>query len=62
VLLTFMAVSNRTYSIQFSDSMPNGAWLSLTNILPTTTNRLQTVMDPAPADNRFYRVVIPRSP
>lgn len=58
----FGAVSNRTYTIQFSDALDSGAWSRLTDVLAQPTNSVWTINDPAWNTNRFYRVVTPVHP
>jgi hypothetical protein len=60
--LTFGAVSNKTYSIEYSDALGTGAWLRLTNVLTRPTDRNETVFDAGFTTNRYYRVVTPYQP
>jgi hypothetical protein len=62
--IEFNAVSNRTYTVLSSDSAPSGHWSRVTDVLPSSTNRLVQVFDPMPTDapRRFYRLVTPRNP
>jgi hypothetical protein len=58
--LTFHAMSNRTYSVQFKSSLNEAAWLSLTNASARATNRMEAVTDSgARGGSRFYRLVTP---
>jgi hypothetical protein len=57
----FAAVSNRTYTIQYTDTLPP-AWSKLADFVALRTNRLETVTDPAWSTNRFYRVATPWQP
>ena len=65
-MLSFDAVSNRTYSIQFADAfsnaIPPAAWSRLADVPHWTNNRTLMIPDPAWTSNRFYRVVTPRAP
>ncbi len=62
-VLSFNAVSNRTYSVLFRDELDAGAWQRLTNISVRTTNRLESLVDPVPAPaHRYYRLVTPAVP
>jgi hypothetical protein len=56
------AVSNRTYTVQFTDALDSGAWNRLQDLAGRPTNSLWTVTDPAWTTNRYYRVVTPRQP
>jgi hypothetical protein len=57
------AVTNRTYSVQFKDSVdPAVPWNKLGDIFSRNVNRTETLVDPNATTNRFYRVVIPIQP
>jgi hypothetical protein len=56
------AVSNRTYSVQFTDHLASEAWNRLGDILAQPTNRIETITDLNWTTNRFYRLVLPRQP
>lgn len=58
----FAAVSNRTYTVQFSDSLSSGPWQRLADLAARSTNITHTLNDPAWTTNRYYRVVTPRQP
>ncbi|MFM1770306.1 MAG: hypothetical protein RJA22_2835 [Verrucomicrobiota bacterium] len=60
--LSFVAVSNRTYSVQASATLPGG-WTSLTNVPAGPTNRTVsvTVSTGLPA-GRYLRIVTPQQP
>jgi len=61
-VFSFLAVSNKTYSVQYTPSL-SGPWVNLTNIASRTTNRTTlTITDRAIVSNRFYRVVTPQQP
>ena len=53
------AVSNRTYTVQFTDNLNAGAWSRLGNIAARANNRVESFIDPTWTTNRFYRVVLP---
>src|SRR5262249_28672227 len=59
--ITFQAMSNKTYSIQYKGNM-SGTWLNLTSLVARTSNRIETVIDPSPATNRLYRIATPKIP
>jgi hypothetical protein len=61
-LLTFIARSNKTYTVQYNSDVSPTGWLNLTNALSRPTNRLETVTDPSPPPRRFYRLVTPSEP
>ncbi|MBK8001203.1 MAG: lamin tail domain-containing protein [Verrucomicrobia bacterium] len=58
----FAAISNRTYSVEFTDGFNGGPWFKLTDVVASTNNRVQTIPDPTWTTNRFYRVVNPAQP
>jgi hypothetical protein len=60
--ITFQAVSNKTYTVQYIDNLNTGAWLKLTDVVARTTTRLETVSDPGPVTNRLYRIATPYLP
>ena len=61
--LQFLAVSNRTYTVRYTEDLTGGAWTKLANVPLRSTNRLETVVDPSPASRpRFYRLVTPQQP
>jgi hypothetical protein len=60
-VLTFQAVSNRTYLVQFTNTLAHGEWQLLAPFPATSTNRVVTVIVPA-TSNQFYRLAIPPSP
>ena len=61
--LEFMAVSNRAYSILVSTNIGLDPWTKLFDVLPRQTNRVETIVDPAPApQGRFYQLATPAFP
>jgi hypothetical protein len=60
--IQFFAVSNRTYTVQFTDQLDTGGWRNLTGIPAAGTNRHETATDPAAVTNRFYHLVTPAQP
>ncbi len=60
-IITFGAISNRTYTIQYRDHL-NQPWSRLTDVLARPVNAVETILDPAWTTNRFYRAVTPRQP
>jgi hypothetical protein len=56
------AVSNRTYSVQYTDRLDSGQWTRLADIIARPTNRVETFTDPSGTTNRYYRVALPRQP
>ncbi|MGH8246817.1 MAG: hypothetical protein ACREUU_10335, partial [Gammaproteobacteria bacterium] len=62
VNLSFQALSNRTYAIEFKDGLASPAWTSLAEFPARNSDHSETVADPASTTNRFYRLETPRSP
>ncbi len=62
VTLTFGAISNRTYSVQYSDAAGGGPWFRLTDIPARATNHTETILDPSYSTNRLYRLATPQRP
>jgi hypothetical protein len=60
--ITFQAVSNKTYTIQYTDNLNAAAWLPLADIVAGSLTRTETVFDPAPGTNRLYRIATPKTP
>lgn len=58
-LLTFMARSNRTYTVQYSGDLSAFGWSNLANVVYRSTNRVETVVDTSPVAGRVYRLVTP---
>jgi hypothetical protein len=55
--LAFQAVSNRTYSVEYSEGLWN--WQPLANIVARRTNRVVNLLAPGVGTNRFYRIRTP---
>jgi hypothetical protein len=60
--VSFAAVSNRTYTVQYTDNLNLGLWRRLADVLARPINRVETFTDPDSSTNRFYRVAVPRQP
>ena len=57
--VTFNAVSNRAYTVQFSDALGT-PWSPLQSLSSRPTNRVVSVIDPGATNRaRFYRLSIP---
>jgi len=58
--IEFLAGSNRTYTVEFRESVGAGNWQTLTNVMVQTQTRVETIVDPYPASrSRLYRLVSP---
>ncbi len=61
-VLGFLAISNRTYTVQFTDSLTAPAWQTLADLPALGSNRVVHVADPGTRAQRSYRLVTPRQP
>jgi hypothetical protein len=59
-MLSFDAVSNRTYVVEYSDGFGAGPWRALDGVPSRTTNHVAVVSDPTSSGGRYYRLVIPQ--
>src|SRR5262249_30156818 len=57
--LSFLAVSNATYPVQYTDTLGTGGWLKLTDVLARASTRIESFPVPGNATNRCYRVLTP---
>jgi len=57
--LQFTAVTNRTYTVQYTDSLSLPDWKKLADVLAKATTRTETIIDRNATTNRFYRLVYP---
>lgn len=60
--ISFIAVSNRSYSVLFSDTLVSPTWSKVGDVSARATNRQASVLDPAFNANRFYRLATPIQP
>jgi hypothetical protein len=60
VTVTFGAISNRTYTLEFTDAAGQGDWNKLADLPARSTNWLATFVDSGAGTNRFYRLRTPR--
>jgi hypothetical protein len=61
-VLMFNAVSNRSYTVQYTDGLSPALWRRFLDVLALTNTRSETVVDPSPGPNRVYRLVTPVQP
>ncbi len=64
LLLSFTAVSNHTYTVQFRDRFDSGPWSRWVDVVAYPSNRFVTLTNSLPADAewRVYRLVTPQAP
>jgi hypothetical protein len=60
--ISFNAISNRAYSVEYIDNLQPVSWQKLGDVLARTNNRVEVLTDPTATTNRFYRLVIPSRP
>ncbi len=60
--ITFGIVSNKTYTVQFTDALGGSGWSALADVAARTNNFTDTVFDASYKNNRAYRLVTPRQP
>ncbi len=58
-VLGFLAISNRSYMVEFKDTLAAPVWAPLTNVPAAVTNRLILWQTPVPVVSRFYRLSTP---
>ncbi|HXJ55725.1 MAG TPA: lamin tail domain-containing protein, partial [Verrucomicrobiae bacterium] len=61
-VVTFLAQSNKTYSVQYTDNLGAGVWLKLGDVVAQPSMRSVSVADLTSNSNRFYRLVTPQRP
>jgi hypothetical protein len=57
--VSFLAISNTTYGIEYRDGVGSGTWNYLNGVLGEPTNRVATIVDTNATPRRFYRLVTP---
>ena len=60
--LEFNAVSNRTYTVLFKNTLADPVWSKLGDVEARTTNRVATISDRNSITGRFYRLATPEQP
>lgn len=62
--LTFSAMADKSYTIEFSDSLTPGTWQRLADVpaVSTPPARVIQITDPDAVTNRYYRVRSPQRP
>ncbi len=60
VVLSFLAMANLTYTVQYSEAVNPPAWQTLQDVDAAPTNRTVRLPVPAADGKRFYRVVTPK--
>jgi hypothetical protein len=60
--LTFGAVANKTYAVEYTDALGASPWRRLINVLARPTDHVETVIDAGFTTNRAYRLATPQQP
>jgi hypothetical protein len=61
-MIRFEAISNRTYTVEFTDAVESGQWLRLADVVARASNRTERIIDPSFPPRRYYRLATPRTP
>ncbi|HKQ40436.1 MAG TPA: lamin tail domain-containing protein [Verrucomicrobiae bacterium] len=64
VRISWLARTNKTYTVLYRDTVVPGLWSRLTDVQAASTNRIVQVIDqpPVTSTRRFYRLATPRLP
>jgi len=62
VTVVFTAVSNGTYTLQYTETLGTPTWRPLAHRTPHPTNRIEIMTDAPHPTSRFYRLVTPAQP
>jgi hypothetical protein len=62
VVLSFQAESNRTYTVQCSDTLNPPNWSKLADFVARTNTHPESLTNPPAGASRFYRAVTPTRP
>jgi len=60
VTLRFLAAANKTYTVQYTDTLPGGGRVKLAEVVAEFADRIETVIDPDAVLSRYYRLATPR--
>jgi hypothetical protein len=60
--LNLMALSPRTYTVEYTDDLGSGNWQRLGDVSARTTNRVEIIPDLQWTPGRYYRLVTPQQP
>jgi hypothetical protein len=58
--ISFGSISNKTYTLQYTDALTTGVWTRLVDIPARTNNATETFFDSGYLTGRYYRVATPR--
>jgi hypothetical protein len=60
--LQFNAVSNRTYTIQCTDSLSPANWSRVADVVARSSNRVENITNSTDGSQRYFRIITPRQP
>jgi hypothetical protein len=58
----FMTASNRTYTVEYKNTLTELPWSELANVVATTNSTLIVIPDTDGSTSRIYRLVTPSQP
>jgi parallel beta-helix repeat protein len=61
-VIRFWADSEKSYTLQATETLQGGSWTALTNVSTRTVPTRIRFADPLPSIHRFYRLVTPQQP
>ncbi len=62
IVFQFSAVSNKSYTVEYRDSLSTGTWLRLQDYIAAPTDRTLSITNALGSPMRFYQVVTPQLP
>jgi len=62
VILTFQAIANKSYTVEYTDALPDATWSRLADVFAQPVNRNETVRDARTHPGRYYRLLTPAKP
>lgn len=60
--IVFSAVSNKTYTIEFTERLEREEWKKLADVPASAASGVRTILDPLPTTMRYYRISVPARP
>jgi hypothetical protein len=60
--LSFLALSNKTYTVEFTEALGSDVWTKAADFVARSTNHTERVVVANTDERRFYRVLTPRKP
>jgi hypothetical protein len=60
--LRFMALANKSYTVQYKNALAETSWHHLADFPASASNHIEEVVDPNFLPSRYYRIVTPQQP